>query len=51
MPLVDNGHQYKMHGVVLDASRTVHIHLRKYNSHLQLLIDILGLDPTNIIAI
>ena len=51
MPLVDDGHQYKTHRVVLDASRPGHTRLRKYNPHLHLLIYILGLDPTSNIAI
>ena len=51
VPLVDDGNQHKTHGVVLDASRPGHTHLRKYNPHPYLLINIPGLDPTNIIAI
>ena len=51
MPLVDDGHQYKTHRVVLDASRPGHTHLRKYTPQPHLLVYIPGLDPTNIIAI
>ena len=51
MPLVDDGHQYRRQGVVMDASRPGHIHLRKYNPHPYLLIYIQGLDSFNIITI
>ena len=51
VPLVDDGHQYKTHRVVLDASRPGHTHLRKYTPQPHLLVYIPGLDPTNIIAI
>ena len=43
VPLVDDGHQYKTHRVVLDAI--------KYTSHPQLLIYNPDLDPTKIIII
>ena len=51
VPLVDVGHQYETHGVVLDASRPGHTHLRKYYPHPHLPIYIPDLDPTNNIAI